>query len=159
MILDKIENWKLYASLGEDLAGGLKMLASGNLDTLPEGRHELDGDKLYASVQEYQPKAPADCRWEAHCQYIDIQYLVSGSEAMGYCPVEKLNVIELYDKQKDVAFFDQGPEVGTALKVGTKMFAIFFPQDAHMPMMSLDAFGNMGFAGRVKKIVVKVKVS
>ena len=163
MILDKIENWKNYAPLGQGLARGLKLLAGGELDGLSDGRHELEGDALYASVQSYLPKAAGECRWEAHCQYIDIQYLVKGCEGMGFCPLEKLKAVEAYDAQKDVAFFDQGPEAGTVLKVAAGMFAVFFPGDAHMPMLSLNllssgALGGLRAQEPVKKIVVKVKV-
>lgn len=151
MILDKIENWKNYAGLGAGIARGLELLAGGALDGLAEGRHDIDGDRLYAGVQEYQPKDPGECRWEAHRRYVDIQYLATGCEAMGYRPAGELRVSEAYDAQKDVMFFETSPEAGTLLKVETKMFAIFFTQDAHRPMM---AFGAP--AGRVKKIVLKV---
>ncbi len=157
MILDKIENWKQYTGLSAGIARGLELLASGKLDTLPKGRHELDGDALYASVQEYHPKDPAECRWEAHRKYIDIQYLVSGCEAMGCVAVDGLSVSDPYDTQKDVAFFFGGPEVGTVLKVETKMFAVFFPQDAHRPMMALTPHIGAGLS-KVKKIVLKVAV-
>jgi YhcH/YjgK/YiaL family protein len=164
MILDNIEHWKLYAGLGEGIARGLELLAKGELDALPEGKHELDGKNLYASVQAYHPKAPLEGRWEAHRQYIDIQYLVTGCEAMGYCPSETLQAVEAYDARKDVRFFGRGPEAGTVLKVETKMFAVFFPQDAHMPMLSLEAFfqaapGGPRLSEDVKKIVLKVAVA
>ncbi|NTV52391.1 MAG: DUF386 domain-containing protein [Candidatus Firestonebacteria bacterium] len=152
MILDKIEHWEKYACLAPGLARGLELLASGKLDTLVDGKHEIDGDGLYASVQTYTPKAPGECRWEAHRRYIDIQYLVNGCEHMGYTPVESLAVAVPYDDSQDLVFFGGGPEFGTLLKVGEKMFAVFFPTDAHMPMLSPE-----GKPGQVKKIVLKVR--
>jgi len=163
MIIDSIENWEHYTGLGAGIARGLEWLSSGKLDSLPEGKHELEGEKLYASVQHYFPKSPDEGRWEAHRNYVDIQYLVKGNEVMGYCPVAKLREVGEYDERKDVVFFDRGLEVGINLKVERKMFTIFFPHDAHMPMLSLQALRNSTPAGLraselVKKIVLKVAV-
>lgn len=162
MILDKIEHWEKYAGLSPDLVRGLELLASGKLDALADGKHDIDGDRLYASVQTYTPKAPGECRWEAHRRYIDIQYLVSGCEHMGYAPMEPLAVAVAYDDSKDIVFFGSGPEIGTVLKVGEKMFTVFFPTDAHMPMLSPEALvGEAIWGGQVtrpvKKIVLKVR--
>jgi YhcH/YjgK/YiaL family protein len=162
VILDKIENWENYAGLGVGLARGLEMLASGKLDALENGRHEFDGDALYASVQAYQPKAAQTGRWEAHRQYADIQYLARGCEAMGYCPAGKLSVIEPYDAGQDIVFLGGGVEAGAVLKVEMKMFAMFFPGEAHMPMLAYADFLQAGESpavfGAVKKIVIKVKM-
>ena len=46
------------------------------------GRVELDGDKLYASVQYYNPKTPNLEKFEAHRDYVDIQLLLAGSETI-----------------------------------------------------------------------------
>jgi YhcH/YjgK/YiaL family protein len=152
--LDKIENWKSYSGLETGLARGLALLAAGKLDGLNDGRHEIAGNEIFASVQTYLPKTAAEGRWEAHRRYIDIQYLVYGSEGIGYSPLEKLKVTQAYDPEKDIMFFSQGPEAGSLLKVETKMFAIFFPADAHMPGLSLGE--PAGQPAQVKKIVLKI---
>jgi biofilm protein TabA len=160
MILDKLENWKIYARLDPGLARGLAWLAGADLAGLGEGRHELDGDRLYANVQVYAPKPPAECRWEAHRRYLDIQYLASGCEGMACAPWEKLKLLTPYDDAKDVEFFEPGPENSTCLAVTAPWFAVFFPQEAHRPGSSLAAPGPAGRVApeTVKKIVVKVQV-
>ncbi len=47
------------------------------------GRHDLDGDDLFALVQEYTTRAADECVWEAHRRYIDVQFVVTGAERMG----------------------------------------------------------------------------
>jgi YhcH/YjgK/YiaL family protein len=153
MILDKIENVHIYAKLGEGIARGLELLESGKLDVLEPGKHLIDGEDLYASVQEYEPKPQAEGRWEAHRKYIDIQYMVKGAEEMGCAMVDGLAGQEKYDEEKDVEFLAGKLEAGTALRVGERMFAIFYPQDAHMPMLM-----GAGSAKKVKKIVLKVLI-
>jgi len=90
-------------------------------------------------------------RWEAHRRYIDIQYLVSGIERIGYTPVANLALTTPYDEDKDVAFY-QGH--GDILTLEPGMFAVFFPHDAHMPMLC-EAGGS---PKQVRKIVVKIPV-
>jgi YhcH/YjgK/YiaL family protein len=161
MILDNIENWEYYAGLGEWIGRGLEMLASGKPDALDEGKHELEGEKLHASVQQYFPKSADKGKWEAHRRYLDIQYLVNGNEVIGYCPVAKLRKVGEHNEKEDVSFFDRGLEVATKLKVERRMFAVFFPCDAHMPGLSLQVLSGPGSRGLraeglVKKIVLKV---
>lgn len=52
-----------------------------------------------------------------------------------------------YDNEKDVEFFDDDPEFWFKLEAG--MFAIFFPEDAHMPQIC---------RGPIHKVVVKLPI-
>jgi YhcH/YjgK/YiaL family protein len=151
MILDTIKNWRLYETFGARLAQGLQLLHGGQLTKLPPGKHPIDGELLFANIQEYAGIAPKKGRWEAHHKYIDIQCVLQGSEIMGYTPVENLKVENRYSAAKDVAFYKGGVELGTRLVVEAGMFTIFYPGDAHMPMLRPPKY-----AGRVKKVVLKV---
>ena len=113
------------------------------------GRHELDGDKVFALVQQYQTKPLAEGKWEAHRKYIDVQYVAAGVEKIGWAPVSRLKVTELYDETKDVAFYTGK---GDFVTVPAGWFVILFPEDAHMPSIAVDA------PSPVTKVVVKVKV-
>ncbi len=68
---------------------------------------------------------------------------------MGYAPIENQDVINEYNEQNDITFFE-GERSFTKVEAG--MFAIFFPNDLHMPGI------NVGDSEFVKKIVIKVKV-
>jgi YhcH/YjgK/YiaL family protein len=163
MICDTINNRKDYSGYGELMTKGLRWLADTQLDSLPEGRHVIDGEKLYAIVQQYVPIPPSDGIWESHRRYLDIQYLVSGAEVIGYCPIDRLTIAENYDEQKDVILYDRGIEAGSALKMEKGMFAVFFPQDAHIPKLSCQALSDpdsesASIQQPVRKIVLKVAV-
>ncbi len=107
MILDRLENAALYRSLGAEIALALDYLGGTDFSQTPEGRYELDGDRVFALVQRYRPKPPAEARWEAHRQYVDVQYVAEGLERMGYAPLaDGLPVQRVYDSQKDVVFFE-----------------------------------------------------
>jgi biofilm protein TabA len=93
-------------------------------------------------------KEQADARWEAHRRYIDLQYLVRGTERIGYALVERMRA-EPYDEQKDVMWLSGNGDFAT-LTPGLLM--MLWPQDAHMPGIAV------GSPAPVKKVVVKIAV-
>jgi YhcH/YjgK/YiaL family protein len=151
MIFDKIENVGLYTGLGARLKRGMRLLKSGRLDKLPPGKHLIEGERLFASVQEYKGRPARKGRWEAHRRYIDIQYMVKGCELMGVSPVDRLRVEKKYNSKMDVMFLTGRLKKSSILNARERMFAIFYPTDAHMPMLK-----NSEYKGVVKKIVLKV---
>ena len=78
MIKDKLKNAKTYYNLGENLKKGLLWLEKNDLEKLADGRYEIDGDKVFASIQTYETKD--DANYESHRNYIDIQYMINGCE-------------------------------------------------------------------------------
>lgn len=136
-----------YAALPPRFRRALEMLASTDLENLPLGRHDLEGDALFVLVQEYATKPQEAGRWEAHRRYADIQLLVHGQERIGIAPLEQMTVDVPYDEAKDFALFTGK---GDWLTMVPGRFAIFFPQDVHLPCIQVDGEQT------VRKIVVKV---
>lgn len=151
MIIDRIENSGLYHSVHPKFAEAFAFIERAVKEQLPVGKYELDGKALYAMVQEYQTKAPKDARFEAHERYIDIQYLIEGVEEIDVVDIEKAELEEPYDVQKDVAFY-KSTDRGTKTVYEAGDFGIFYPHDVHCPAKTV---GNA--PSGVRKIVVKVK--
>jgi YhcH/YjgK/YiaL family protein len=147
MIIDRLENAAATAPLAPRLRQGLEWLRRTDLRALPEGRHDIEGDRLFALVQEYTTRRAAECRWEAHRRYTDIQYVVSGVERMGYTNITRTSEQQSYDAERDVGFFEPGNDFVT-VHAGT--FVIFAPEDVHAPG------GAAGEPEIVRKIVLKV---
>ncbi len=148
MVTDTIENYTLYTGLNENIKKALEYLAFTNFDEIPPGRYTVLGDTIFAIINEFETKDKGECQPEAHEQYIDIQYIVKGTELFGYAPLlDKLPVTD-YNEENDVAFYR---EEMTYLKLDAGMFIIFFPTDIHQP--EVRAFEPM----LVKKVVMKVK--
>ncbi|HTX89937.1 MAG TPA: YhcH/YjgK/YiaL family protein [Anaerolineales bacterium] len=148
MIFDRLANSRLYENSSPRLREAFEYLQRTDLSALPVGRQEIDGQNMYAMVQEYSPKPPEGGRWEAHRLYIDLQYLVSGKEQIGFAPIGRLAPGE-YDPARD---FTPLEGRGDLLTVSAGEFMLLFPEDAHMPGLAA------GAPGPVRKVVVKIKV-
>jgi biofilm protein TabA len=125
-------------------------LKSSDLKNLAVGRIEIEGNKAYALVSEYQSKEKAQTRYESHKKYIDIQHIISGQEQMGITTADKVTVAEPYNAEKDIAFFTY--EGGDYIKATPANFLVFFPDDVHRPSIKVE--NNEP----IKKIVVKIAV-
>ena len=108
--------------------------------------------RVKAIVSEYITKVINENGYEAHRDYIDIQYLISGKEVINSLPLEYLKEIKPYNKEIDAAFYEATNIKPQELLLGNGYFAILFPQDGHMPQLSVD------MPMKVKKVVLKVKV-
>ena len=149
MVVDILENARLYAPLGDRISKALEHVASTNFRDAPIGRYDLDGDRTYVLVQDYTPKPEREGRWERHRRYIDLQVLVSGTERIGYAPVASLDSGP-YDAEKDVALLTGR---GSFVTLSGGQFMLLWPDDAHLPGIAADT------PGPVRKVVVKIAVS
>ncbi|MGD0111469.1 MAG: YhcH/YjgK/YiaL family protein [Armatimonadota bacterium] len=149
MITDQLKNWHLYSGIA-DLRAAFEFLQQAGDARSAAGRIDIDGDRLFALPQAYQPKQIEQGRFEAHRRYADIQYVVEGVEMMGYAALDGLQVEDAYDETKDIAFYST-PNGFSAIVVPAGSFAVFCPVDGHMPGIRT---GN-STAG-VRKLVVKV---
>lgn len=146
MIKDSIKNYLTY-NLDEKLNAGLKYLAQTDFSSMENGKDEILKDKVFAIVQDYNTKPENIAKFEAHRKYIDIQYIIKGHEKIGVAQIEGYTAIDDYDEEKDIIFFDGKANDFITMKEGD--FAIFFPQDLHMPSVAINE------SSYVKKVVVK----
>ncbi len=150
MIIDKIENAKLYTGLSESIAKGLEIIRDKSLFEKEDGKYEIDGYNMLILVHRYATKYKEEMLFEAHKNYIDIQAILEGEETIGYAPADELEIVEPY---KPDVFKCADPDVFTEVKLAKGMFAIFYPDDAHKPCYDYHAGKS-----NVHKVVVKVKI-
>ena len=114
-------------------------------------RYDIDGNNLYAPVSEYISKDDTAARYEAHRNYIDIQYVVSGRELIGIAPLSDIkDILVPYDAATDVEFMTVS-QIRNVPATSDRFF-IFFPDDIHRPGL------KDGVNSPVRKVVVKVKI-
>lgn len=151
MIIDTLQNAATYAPFHPLFAKAFAFLNDPATASLPAGRHDLQGSDLFALVQAYDSRLPENCALETHKTYIDIQFLLSGSEYIGYAPLTPaLTEKTPYNPESDIAFFNG---IGTPLPLTPGTFAILYPQDAHAPGIC------DGEPGPIRKIVIKIAVN
>ena len=135
MIIDHVSNAKLYSNLSPLIGRAFEYIQENDLVALPVGKYEIDGKGLFVSIQEYSTKLPELGKWEAHRRYIDLQYLIQGTEHIYYAHLGRLQLGD-YDDSKD--FLALSGE-GDCLTMQKDDFMILFPEDGHMPGMAIDA--------------------
>lgn len=152
-----MENLGHHRGLGANLDEAIRWLMETDLGGIADGEHLIRGHDVRALVQEYETVPEAGRQYEAHRRFIDIQCVVTGVERMLVMPASALKPAGDYDPDRDIVFFDAPAAKGAAVEAGhaglvlpAGAFAVFFPQDAHMPMLQADG------PAAVRKVVVKV---
>jgi YhcH/YjgK/YiaL family protein len=153
MIVTALENLSHQMAMTPNMHKALEYLKSVKVAGLQPGQVEIDGKNVYVMIQAYETRpADAEVRLEAHRNYIDIQYVATGEEAMGWAHIAALQNPMAYNAEKDV-WYGTLPAAGmTQVQVMPGQAAVFFPEDAHAPKLAVAAPVN------VLKIVVKVRV-
>ncbi|MDA3956337.1 YhcH/YjgK/YiaL family protein [Oceanispirochaeta sp.] len=151
MILGHINHLDELKTYPKIIQKALQYLADTDFTKMEIGTYELDGKNLFALVQEMETDSVVNRKPESHSLYVDIQYLVSGTEMIGYADLGKSMVIkEDLRPDNDVVFY-QAPVKETMLDFEEGSFAIFFPSDVHRP-------GCLsGQKTVIRKVVMKIK--
>ncbi len=151
MIVNTLNCSAQYEVLHPSFSRAFSFLRQYDFTAVELGRMELDGTALYALVQSYNTEEASQKRWEAHEKYIDIQYVVDGTEICGWAPADTLLPDTSYNQEKDVRFFTDGAPF-TPVRLEKGSFAILYPEDIHKPGCAA------GLPEAVIKVVVKVRI-
>ncbi|QGM80028.1 YhcH/YjgK/YiaL family protein [Otariodibacter oris] len=131
----------------------LTYLKETDFDSLATGRYEIKGDLIYAQVLDLETYEKSSILPEVHRNYLDVQYLHSGTEKIGIAiDLGNNPIAKDYDPERDILFYsDVSDESELVMRPGN--FAVFFPEDIHRP-----ACINIAYS-KIKKIVVKIAMS
>ena len=152
MIYDLQKNWSVYfdSSLWKEIE---KFVLSLSADSA-EGEYEIARTGVIGRVSLNQTRSKSGAKPEAHNEFIDIQIVLEGEEIILCQPRELCRTSDPYVKDRDVEFFYPDTAIpGVELRLVPGAFAIFYPQDAHTPLLM-----PRNQAELVKKIVIKVPV-
>ena len=83
MIHDHIKYASGYFNLSRGIRAALEYLQQADLDTLTPGRHDVNGDAVFALVSDYETRSPEETFWEAHRRHVDVQYVHRGEAGAG----------------------------------------------------------------------------
>lgn len=148
MILDKLQNAPRYYSLHPLFEQAFQFLQQADLATLPTGKQEIVGKDLFAIISEGKGISEQDAKLEVHQKYIDIQYIISGTDHMGWKDLAHCAAPhDPYNEERDAAFFTDKTKSWFDVPAGS--FTIFYPDDAHAAMITDE---------NIHKVVLKIKV-
>jgi YhcH/YjgK/YiaL family protein len=153
MMTGPLADWRSIVTAASPLlVRGFRALEAYAAAPPDPGRYEVQGRDVYLLVQQYRTKDVTGGQFEAHRDYIDIQYVARGREQIGVGPVDGLRIAKPYDPAVDCALYEL-PDTPAMISLAAGQFAVLFPQDGHLPCRH-PADGPC----EVTKIVVKVRV-
>jgi biofilm protein TabA len=151
MIVMTLENIEKQVRLFPDLEKAIAYLKALDMHEWKDGRVAIEGERVFAIHASYTTKTPTDeVELEGHRKYIDLQFLASGHEAIGWAPSETIATGTPYQIDGDAWTGNAKKLAINWLSLSAGWLAVLYPEDAHAPQYA---------AGRpesVKKVVVKV---
>ena len=130
----------------------LEWITSHDIANMELGTYELQGRDLYVNIQDIITKPAEECYPERHSTYLDIQYVVSGIERMGYAPYIGHETVQWDMQDKDITIYkDLKDENFVDVTPGS--YCIFFSNSIHRPGCAA------GSPCSVRKAVAKIKQS
>jgi biofilm protein TabA len=153
MILDTHDNLYRYAGIFRDVDPQPLFEWLKSCRDIPPGQKvDFVGDKLFAKTLREDTGRGEGLKWEAHREYIDLQYIVGGGEVIEWVPAAKLTVEVAYDEKTDCQFY--APTAADALlMMQDGLFTFLFPADGHKPLVA------DGLNHHVHKVVAKIHKS
>lgn len=152
MIVTDLTHIERQLPMTPALKKAIAFLRQPGIHRLADGKVELDGDRLFAIIQRYETVLADPPKFEAHRKYIDVQYIESGEELIGWAPIAYMTITEAYEATKDVCFGAVARKDITPVCLRAGLLAVLYPEDGHAPKLA------SGAPSSVMKIVVKVAV-
>ena len=149
MIIDSIKNAQKYYDVHPSFKAAFEALKA-ITDETPDEKITVDGDNIFINLSTYTNKNVKDCLFESHKKYIDIQFVLRGSEIIDVCDTDTLKATDDRLDTDDIAFYENTDVFSTAYLTEGE-FTVLFPGEAHRPCVAPDGKGV-----KVRKAVAKI---
>lgn len=149
MIYGNIYNLEGHAFQSEQLRECVEYVKTHDMLSLPAGRLDIDGERLYANIAEYTTVHADERFWEAHKAYLDVHVMLRGSERIDLAFLQDMETGEYVEKE-DFLPMEGEMEASVTLREGD--FLVCFPEDAHRTGVTSEA------SEKIKKAIFKVLI-
>ena len=146
MIFSTLSQSDQYAALHPLFPRVFEYIRDTDLLALAPGRYPIVGEQLFVIVENVAGRTREDAKLECHRKYIDIQLVLEGTDEMGWKALADCTQ-PVSDYKEDIQFFYDPPATWIAVPPGA--FCIFFPEDAHAPLVA---------TGNIRKAIFKIAV-
>lgn len=152
MIFSKLTAKDPLTAYPKAIRQALEFIQKTDWKAIENGKHPIDGDKMFANVMDMTTRPFEGSHPEIHEKYIDLMYWPEGGEKIGVAPYLGIEPILESRPENDIAFLASvdGESVLTATE---GCFGVFFPWDAHRPGLFLEDGPAVS-----RKCVVKISV-
>lgn len=153
MIVDRLDNWRIYFKepVWESIFAQLQALN----ENTPAMEKKIKDDDIILKVFSYETIGSngPEAELESHKKYIDIHTTITKGERIEWYPTSVLKIIKPYDAAEDAVCYERPQPTCASLNMYTGIFAMFWPDDAHMPRLQV-----AGKSELIKKAVMKVSI-
>lgn len=149
MIFGNVRNLEEYPFLEEAVKRCFEYAGAHNLESYETGRHDIDGDRLFVNIVEYET-VDADKRfWEAHRDYLDVHLMLGGTEQIDLNFIQNMDV-KPFVPEDDFLPMDGEKNSSVILRDGD--FLICYPSDGHRTAVAVSG------SEKIKKAIFKVRI-
>ena len=146
MIYDTAKNLKLYSAFNPAFDAIAKFIEENDLKNMECGGYDV-AEGIKVGISEYEPATGGD--YEAHRNYHDLQYAITGEEAIDVLPIEFAKDSTGY--KPDIEFFTSQTAAATRVALTEGTFVFLAPDDTHKPCIKMGS-------DKIKKAVFKIKI-
>ena len=148
MILDTVSRLSRYAALNPLFLRVAEYLRRSDLNLMADGRYEISGEDAFLTLTRSSLRLSTESFLGGSsplCGHTDRAFRRRGSH--GWRSVASCTAPRgTYCAERDILFYDDRPDTFLTLRPGG--MAVFFPSDAHAPLIG---------SGEVRKCIVKVR--
>ena len=148
MVICNMEDASRYEGLHPLFPTLFAYMRSHDLLHEPTGRITIDGDRLFINNSAPECLAADKQIIEVHRRYIDVHFLLEGSESIGWKPTGECTALsQPYDAEKECALYAEPAQTYVTLHPG--QIAIVWPEDGHAPIIG---------RGTIRKAIAKILI-
>lgn len=149
MIFGNVNQGETFGVIEKKIKKCISYVKNHDLMSYEKGRHEIEGEKWFVNVVEYETTTPENRFWEAHKKYLDIHVMLSGEEQIDLNFIHNLEQKEFVEKDDFLPL--EGEKNGyVVLRAGD--FLVCYPGDGHRTAVQVSA------PCTIKKAIFKVLV-
>ena len=149
MIFGNITQLSDYGFLDDQIKECFEYAKQHDLLQYEKGRHEIDGDRLFVNIAEYETTSADNRFWEVHKNYLDLHLMLNGQEQIDLNFIENMEVKEFVEKD-DFLPLEGGKNGDVIMRNGD--FLICYPGDGHRTAVAVDG------PEKIKKAIFKVRI-
>lgn len=102
------------------------------------GNYDINQNGVFVTLAEVQTEPREARRAEVHKEYLDVQILLHGEEAIGYALDLSPELMACDELEGDIAFIDEVSHEQFALLRQVGDFVVLHPNEIHTPLCAID---------------------